>query len=137
MATSPQWLSLTDLGRMYGLSAIDCGKTLKNKGWRDENGFPTNSAVEAGAVTSKRNNNFLNNILWNAKVCKELFEKTGYQTMTRALEISQWARLLEAMDIGSPSITTTAKQMAEELPKELIEEVNIQLELRGSTFRVN
>ncbi len=55
---------------------------------------------------------------------------------SRALQIEQWAQLLEALDIGSPSIDTTADQMAEDLPSELVPEVNNQLAERGCHFRV-
>ena len=137
MATSSSWLSLSDLGRIYGVSAIHCGKTLQEKGWRDKNGRATSTAIEAGAVSSKAERNSKNNPLWNSVICTKVFEESGHKPVNRNLEINQWAKLLEALEIGSPSITITAEQMAEELPKDLIPEVNNQLALRGSTFRVS
>ena len=50
MAATTSWLSLTDLGRIYGISAIHCGKTLEHQGWRDRRGRPTQSALDANAV---------------------------------------------------------------------------------------
>ena len=50
MAATTSWLSLTDLGRIYGISAIHCGKTLEHQGWRDRRGRPTQSALDANAA---------------------------------------------------------------------------------------
>ena len=40
----PQWLSLTDLGRIYGISAVHCGRLLSEAGLRDANGQPSRHA---------------------------------------------------------------------------------------------
>ena len=50
MAATTSLLSLTDLGRIYGISAIHCGKTLEHQGWRDRRGRPTQSALDANAA---------------------------------------------------------------------------------------
>jgi hypothetical protein len=52
-------------------------------------------------------------------------------------QIDQWSQLLEAMQSGSPSITSTADQMAEDMPSELVDGVNQQLAERGCSFRVH
>ena len=62
--------------------------------------------------------------MWNAAICKKSLEETWYQEINRILEINLWVQLLEALEEGSPSINTTAKQMAEEIPMEIIGEVN-------------
>ncbi|MEC7382221.1 MAG: hypothetical protein VYE16_04350, partial [Cyanobacteriota bacterium] len=72
----------------------------------------------------------------NAKICKGLLEKSGYQPINRTLQVEQWAELLEALEEGSPSINATAEQMAEDLPEELVGDVNDQLAQRGCHFRV-
>ncbi len=136
MANSEAWLSLTDLGRIYGISAIHCGKTLKQQGWRDQHGRPTPNALQVGAAVSTGNQNDFGTALWNAKVCKALLEKTGYQPIRKSIQIKQWVQLLEALEEGSPSINTTAEQMAEELPRELVVDVNNQLAARGCSFRI-
>tara|TARA_B100000029_G_C17032820_1_gene762880 strand:- start:196 stop:489 length:294 start_codon:yes stop_codon:yes gene_type:complete len=41
-----------------------------------------------------------------------------------------------ALKEGSQSVNTTSEQMAEDLPRELIEDVNYLLAERGVTFRV-
>ena len=75
-------------------------------------------------------------MLWNAELCANVLEQCGYRPVTRSERISQWTDLLEAMTAGSPSITTTADQMAEELPTDLVEDVNHQLSRRGCGFQV-
>ena len=75
-------------------------------------------------------------MLWNADLCADVLEKRGYRPVTRSEHIDQWANLLEAMTAGSPSITTTADQMAEDLPQHLVEDVNRQLSRRGCRYQV-
>ena len=58
------------------------------------------------------------------------------QTISRTTQVHQWVQLLEALVVGSPSVAVTPEQMAEDLPQELIHEVNDQLALRGCSFRV-
>ncbi len=138
MVSSRNWLNLTDLGKVYGISAIQCGSALKEKGWCNQFGKPTPQAFQAGAASTKcRNNPDDDNPIWNAKVCCELLKDIGYTPINRTLQIEQWAKLLEALEEGSPSINTTAAQMAEDLPIELIDEVNIKLASRGCIFRVS
>ena len=50
MAAFNPWLSLTDLGRIYGISAIHCGRILEQQGWRDRRGRPTQEALEAEKI---------------------------------------------------------------------------------------
>ena len=53
MAAINPWLSLTDLGRIYGISAIHCGRILEQQGWRDRRGRPTPAALEIEAATNQ------------------------------------------------------------------------------------
>jgi len=135
MATST-WTTLNDLGRNFGISSIHCGRALEHEGWRDRHGHPTDAALEAGAVEQRTAHIGGRSVLWNANLCAEVLERHGYRPVSRSEHIGQWADLLEAMTAGSPSITTTADQMAEELPPELVEDVNRQLTRRGCRFQV-
>ena len=137
MAVTPLWLSLTDLGRIYGISAIHCGRSLEQQGWRDRRGRPTPTALEAGAAMNAGPHGQGRSVLWNRTVCGTHLEAQGYEPMSRSLLVDQWTRLLEALDLGSPSINATADQMAEDMPRELVEEVNDQLAARGCTYRVS
>ena len=136
MAVNSSWLSLTDLGRTYGISAIHCGRILDQHGWRDRRGRPTPAALEAEAAASAGPHGQGRTVFWNRQVCAELFESKGYEPMSHSVQVEQWTLLLEAMQVGSPSISATPDQMAEEMPGELIEDVNQQLAVRGCTYRV-
>ncbi len=136
MAKLSTWLSIKDLGEIYGISSLNCGRTLQKQGWRDRHGRPTPSAIKAGAACNQLPRNPQNSSLWNAKVCKAFFEKTGHQPISRKLQVEQWAALLNALEKGSPSIDATAEDMAKDLPKELIKEVNIELTQQGCNFQI-
>jgi hypothetical protein len=68
-------------------------------------------------------------------VCTSLLKRQGYKRITRAQHVKQWVALLEALSEGSSSITTTPEQMAEDLPAELVHDVNHQLSRRGCRFQ--
>ncbi len=137
MAPSQTWLSLTDLGRIYGISAINCGRALQQQGWRDRHGRPTPGALEAGAAHKHGPQTPPRTALWNASICRALLEKCGYQQISRTIQVDQWVQLIEALEEGSPSINATAEQMSEDLPEELVGDVNNQLAQRGCHFRVS
>ena len=134
MAT-PIWLSLTDLGQLFGISSTHCGRALDRIGWRDRHGRPTATAVEAGAANTSGSSVQPRTAVWNSKVCSNLLQSQGYKRITRAQHVKQWVALLEALSEGSASITTTPEQMAEELPAELVADVNAQLSSRGCRFQ--
>ncbi len=136
MIATPTWTSLTDLGRIYGISAIHCGRALQHQGWRDRHGRPTGIAFEAGAAYQSGTHCKPRAALWNVEICSALLERNGYQPMSRSNQVAQWTQLLEALEEGSPSIDATPAQMAEDLPEELVDEVNVQLAKRGCDFRV-
>ena len=78
MAATTSWLSLTDLGRIYGISAVHCGKTIENQGWRDRRGRPTQSALDANAAMQTGPHGQGRTVLWNRNVCSQLLEQKGY-----------------------------------------------------------
>ena len=136
MALNSPWLSLSDLGRLYGISAVHCGRILEKNGWRDHRGRPTPTALEAGAASSIAPHSQGRSVFWSRSLCTDLLNSNGYTPISRSQQVEQWTQLLEALQLGSPSVCATADQMAEDMPKELIEEVNQQLKLRGCSYRV-
>ena len=76
-------------------------------------------------------------MFWSRAICSKLLESKGYAPMSRNVQIEQWTQLLEALQLGSPSISATPDQMAEEMPTELVEDVNQQLAVRGCSYRVS
>lgn len=133
---SSPWLTLTDLGRLYGISALHCGRLLSDAGLRDADGQPTASALEEGCASGRQRQRQGNQPFWHREGCRGAFEAVGLETVQRATLVQQWAALLEALTQGSPSITTSAAQMAEELPSDLVEPVNLQLRQLGCSFQV-
>ena len=136
MAASASWLSLTDLGRIYGISAIHCGRTMEHLGWRDRRGRPTPIALDMGAAMSSGPHSQGRATLWNRDICGRELQARGYSPMSHSLQVQQWTQFLEAMEEGSPSINATVEQMAEDIPGELADDVNHQLAARGCRFRV-
>ena len=136
MADNRPWLCLAELGRIYGISAFHCGRILENHGWLDRRGRPTPAALEAGAASSVGPHGQGRHVFWSRSLCTELLNSNGYTPISRSLQVEQWTQLLEALQLGSPSISATADQMAEEMPNELVEDVNHQLKVRGCSYRV-
>ena len=134
--TTSQWLTLSDLGRRFGLSARHCGRVLDHEGWRDRSGQPTEAAMTAGAAQRHNRHHYSSPNCWNVDVCAALISSHGHRPLHRSEQISQWVTLFEAMEEGSAAFTMSIDQMAEDLPLELIEEVNRQLSHRGCRFQV-
>ena len=86
MAATTSWLSLTDLGRIYGISAIHCGKTLEHQGWRDRRGRPTQSALDANAAMQTGPHGQGRTVLWNRSVCSQLLEHKGYEPAVAVID---------------------------------------------------
>jgi hypothetical protein len=133
--TSP-WLTLTDLGRLYGISAMHCGRLLNAAGLRDPEGHPTAQALQAGCASARQSQRQGGQPFWHRQHCRQAFETAGLETVQQSTLVQQWADLLSALTEGSPSISTSADQMAEELPGELVEPVNLQLRELGCSFQV-
>ena len=123
------WLTLTDLGRLYGISALHCGRVLSEAGLRDSAGKPTSQALRSGCAAPDQP-------CWSPRQCRPTFEAAGLALVERVSLVQQWAELLSALSEGSPSISTSAAQMAEELPGDLVEPVNLQLRQLGCNFQV-
>ena len=52
-------------------------------------------------------------------------------------QINLWADLLADLDRGAPAISTTASEMAEDVPRPLRNAVNNELARRGCPFRIS
>jgi hypothetical protein len=130
------WLTLTDLGRLYGISAMHCGRLLSEAGLRDRQGQPTARALDDGCAAPLNRQRQGGQPFWHHQNCRPAFEAAGLVTVQRATLVQQWADLLSALIEGSPSINTSAAQMAEELPGDLVEPVNLQLRELGCSFQV-
>ncbi len=132
----PQWLSLTDLGRIYGISAVHCGRLLSEAGLRDSSGQPSRHALRSGCAIRGHQPHAHGPTQWHRSHCEAVFQRAGLEPIQRTTLVQQWAQLLSALTEGSPSITTSAAQMAEDLPGELVDPVNAELREIGCSFQV-
>ena len=137
MAGKSPWISLTDLGRIFGISAIHCSRLLHNHGWLDRHQRPTLAALDAGAASRLGPPGQGRTVLWHQELCSALLNSLGYTPVSRSVQVEQWTQLLEALQLGSPAITTSLDQMAEEIPNDLVDDVNEQLTRRGCRYRVS
>ena len=112
------------------IASLHGGRALQQYGWSDEFGQSTPEALEAGVVNSANSHCSQQSALWNADVCKPRFAQTGYQLMSRTTQVDKWTELLHALEEGSPSVNATPEQMTEDLPNELVIDVNNQLAKR-------
>ena len=135
-AGETHWLSLTDLGRIYGISAVHCGRLLSDAGLREGNGAPSTSALEQGLAYQHHPHSPSPSAVWNARGCALMLEGQGLRPMAESHLIHQWADLLTALVQGSPSISTSAEEMAGDLPQDLVTPVNLELRQRGCSFQV-
>jgi hypothetical protein len=129
------WLSLTDLGRIYGISAVHTGKLLVAAGLRQANGEPSRQALLASLAWQQHPGHH-HQALWNREGCGPHLERQGVEPQQQRNLVGLWADLLTALQQGSPSIAVSAEEMAGDLPKELVAPVNRELRQRGSTFQV-
>ena len=127
------WLTLTHLGRLYGVSAVQCGRLLSAAGLRQADGTPTPAALQGGLAHRGHPGG---NLLWERNRCGALLEAAGLSQPGRRLLIDQWAELLSALIAGAAAVNVSAQDMAGEIPEDLVPPVNAELRRRGCSFQV-
>ncbi|MCP9850408.1 hypothetical protein [Cyanobium sp. Morenito 9A2] len=130
------WRSLTELGRLQGLSAVQFGRLLIQAGLREANGQPSARAIAQRVAHGLHADQPNRQTFWHQERCLRLLKEQGLLHQRTSPLVEQWSELLAALFIGSPSISTSAEQMAEELPLELVGDVNHQLKAKGCPFQV-
>jgi hypothetical protein len=130
------WLTLTELGRRYGVSAVHTGKLLVASGLRRSSGEPTAEALAAGLAMRPQPGHH-HSSLWLHQGCAPHLERMGLVPQAQRTMVSLWADLLSALQNGSPSISISAEEMAVDVPRDLVTPVNRELRQRGCSFRVN
>ncbi len=134
-ALSGDWLSLTDLGRVYGISAVHTGKLLQAAGLRLSEGDPSPEALAAG-LAQRQHSGQHHQALWHRLGCAPHLERQGLIPQKQRSLVGLWADLLAALQQGAPDITMSAEEMAGEIPGELVQPVNLELRARGCSFQV-
>ena len=132
---SAEWLSLTDLGRVYGISAVHTGKLLVAAGLRLADGNPSPAALEAGQAQRQHSGQH-RQALWHRQECAPHLEGQGVIPQKERTLVGLWADLLAALQQGAPDIATSAEEMADEIPGDLVQPVNRELRERGCSFQV-
>jgi hypothetical protein len=134
-ASSTEWLSLTELGRLYGVSAVYTGRLLVQAGLRSPEGFPSCRALEQGLALCQHPGDH-HQALWSRQGCAPHLERQGLEPQQQRSLVGLWADLLSALQQGSPSISVSAEEMASDMPEELVRPVNRELRERGCSFQV-
>ncbi len=138
VATAPgegEWLTLTDLGRLYGVSAVHTGRLLVTAGLRRSSGEPTAEALAAGLAMRPQPGHHPAS-LWLRQGCAPHLEQLGLVPQSRRTLVSLWADLISALLQGSPAISISAEEMADDIPHDLVKPVNRELRQRGCSFQV-
>jgi hypothetical protein len=144
------WRSLSELGRQHGLSAVQFGRLLSQAGLRDAIGQPSALAVAEQLAYGDHTEQSVRHAeqpmrhaeqpghqtFWHQERCLQRLEEHGLLHQHPAAQVEQWTELLSALLEGSASISTSAEQMAEDLPRELVGAVNSQLKAKGCAFQV-
>lgn len=130
------WLSLTDLGRLYGISAVHCGRILSAAGLRLEGGAPSQQALERGLALRPLPHRHNRSALWNRLGCAAVLDRQGLRPMAQQRLIHQWADFLEALVMASSAVCVSAEEIAGEMPPQLVSPVNRELRQRGNRFQV-
>jgi len=133
--SGPDWLSLTELGRLYGISAVHTGRILCQAGLRQKGGSPTTGALEAGLALCQHPGHH-HQALWSRQGCASHLEAQGLEALQQRNLVGLWADLLSALQQGSPAISVSAEEMAGDMPRELVHPVNRALRDRGCSFQV-
>ncbi|MFM7675477.1 MAG: hypothetical protein ACKO5F_07790 [Synechococcus sp.] len=135
-STAVEWLSLTDLGRLYGISAVQTGRLLVAAGLREASGEPSAEALRLGLAVMGPPRHHHHSALWSRQGCGPVLERDGLLPMAQRSLVGLWAELLSTLQRGTPGISTSAEEMATEVPQELVRPVNQALRQLGSTFQV-
>jgi hypothetical protein len=72
---------MRDIGKLYGISSHKVGKELKDLGYRDESGKPTQMARGLGLVREVYDGEHPEwlSFIWNVAKVSELLEDFGYR----------------------------------------------------------
>ncbi|MGB7565028.1 MAG: hypothetical protein WBM08_09770 [Prochlorococcaceae cyanobacterium] len=137
------WRSLSELGRQQGLSAVQFGRLLSQAGLREANGQPSAGAIAEQLAYVRHGDQPVphskqpgSQTFWHQERCLQRLERHGLLGHHPAAQSEQWTELLSALLEGSASISTSAEEMAEDLPRELVGAVNSQLKVKGCSFQV-
>ena len=132
----PEWLTLTEIGRLYGVSAVHAGKLLQSAGLRQLDGRPSPEALRLG-LAHKRHSCPSRQTLWNREGCARHLERQGLRPRSQRPLVDLWVDLISDLQQGAPAVVMSAEDLMEELPADLVAPVNRRLRERGCSFQVS
>jgi hypothetical protein len=129
------WANQTNLGKLYGLSAVAMGKRLKELGLRGEDGNPTERALSEGYCKSTPLRDGTPFFMWNRQRVGESMQSKGHQRLdtqeVKARELAdEWVRV-------DTQIQEAVYGLEEELLFEQAHDIEKEAKRRGLTDRVN
>lgn len=133
--SAPEWLTLTEIGRVYGISAVHTGRLLQSAGLRQLDGRPSPEALRTG-LAQRRHSSPSGQTLWNREGCAPHLEQQGLQPRRQRQLVDLWADLLSTLQQDSASVVVSPEDMAEEIPADLVAPVNLRLREQGCSFQV-
>lgn len=71
------WGNLTEIGHLFGLSAVKLGAELKARGYREESGKPSEDALVRGLVKATPLSNGREHYMWHKKLLPEALRADG------------------------------------------------------------
>ena len=134
--STPEWLTLTEIGRLYGLSSVTTGKLLQGAGLRQLDGRPSPEALRLG-LAHRRHSCPSRQTLWSREGCAPHFERQGLRPQRQRQLVDLWADLLSDLQQGSAAVVMSAEDMARDVPADLVAPVNRRLRERGCSFQVS
>ena len=134
--SAPEWLTLTEIGRVYGISAVHTGKLLQSAGLRQLDGRPSPEALRLG-LAHRRHSSPNGPTLWNRQGCAPHLEQQGLQPRRQRQLVDLWADLLSALQQGASAVAVSPEDMAEDMPADLVAPVNLKLREQGCSFQVH
>jgi hypothetical protein len=114
---------------------VHTGKLLVAAGLRLADGDPSPAALETG-LAQRQHSGQHRQALWNRQGCAPHLEGQGVIPQQERTLVGLWADLLAALQQGAPDIVTSAEEMADEIPGDLVQPVNRELRERGCSFQV-
>lgn len=131
----PDWLTLTELGRLYGVSAVHTGKLLQGAGLRQLDGLPSPEALRLG-LAHRRHSCPSRQTLWHREGCAPHLERQGLRLLRQRSLLELWADLISDLQQGFPAVVMSAEDVAAEVPADLVAPLNRRLRERGCAFQV-
>jgi predicted RNA binding protein YcfA (HicA-like mRNA interferase family) len=101
---SNEFVTMKDLGRLYGLTSHQIGKLLKKLGLRTEQGKPSHAAFKGGYCDqrwSPDNNHYT--WAWHAKMTSKILELNGCVRQTEVRKPNEGGKSSEAVQDGPES----------------------------------